>query len=106
MVISATLAGIPNWIYWYNALWNTPARLLIYDGFQIVVAEESLDEARAVLQEALNNPCADAESLTVRGDFLDRVLGFFLGLVLAGGSPFALRRRQWRPSPQDGHNLP
>ncbi len=35
LVISATLdaAGIPNWVYWYNALWNTPARLLIYDGF-------------------------------------------------------------------------
>ena len=106
LVISATLdaAGIPNWIYWYNSLWNTPARLLLYDGFQIVVAEESLEEAGAVLKEALENPCADAEMLTVRGDFLDRVLGLFLGFVLAGGSPFALRRREWLISPQDRHN--
>ena len=106
LVIGATLdaAGIPNWIYWYNSLWNVPAQLLIYDGFQIVVAEESLEEARAVLKEALENPCTDTETLNVRGDFLDRVLGFFLGFVFAGGSPFALRRREWRPSPQDRHN--
>ncbi|MBI3439174.1 MAG: hypothetical protein HY054_11110 [Proteobacteria bacterium] len=98
LVISATLdaAGIPNWIYWYNSLWNTPARLLIYDGFQIVVTEESFEEAQAVLKEALENPCVGAETLTSRGDFLDRVFGFFLGFVLAGGAPFKLRQREWR----------
>lgn len=45
--------------------------------FQIVVAEESLEEAQAVLKEALENPCADTETLTLHGDFLDRVFGFF-----------------------------
>ena len=106
LVISATLdaAGIPNWIYWYNSLWNMPARLLVYDGFQIVVAEESFEDARAVLKEALENPCRDAETLVVRGDFLARVLGFFCGFVFAGGAPFALRRRSWTTVPGDGSN--
>jgi hypothetical protein len=104
LVISATLdaAGIPNWVYWYNSLCNMPERLLIYDGFQIVVAEESFEEARAVLKEALENPCGDAETLVVRGGFADRVLGFFAGFVFAGGAPFPLRRRSWKRTQEDG----
>jgi hypothetical protein len=106
LVISAALdaAGVPNWIYWYNSLWNLPARLLIYDGFQIVVAEESIEDARAVLREALANPCQEGEILSVSGNFVDRALSFLVGFLLAGGSPFVLRSRKWSERSQDGRN--
>jgi hypothetical protein len=45
LVIGATLdaAGVPNWIYCYNMIWNDPAQRLVCDRFQIVVVEQDLE---------------------------------------------------------------
>jgi hypothetical protein len=108
LVISAALdaAGIANWIYWYNTNCNSPAQILVYDGFQVVVAEQSLEEAAAVLDEARANPCADTEVLAVRGNVFDRIAGFVFGFLLLGGAPMPLRETSWQPAPQDGHTAP
>lgn len=92
LVISAALdaAGIPNWIWWYNTIWNVPRWTFALYGFRIVV-----EEAVAVLNEAQANPCAAPEEIVIRGGFFDRVFSFALG-YLSGGAPMPLRKLEWR----------
>ena len=94
------LAVIPN----DDVLRMLPYFTMAFGGYRLLVPGDELDDAVALLQDAIAHPLQEGEVLVVEGDFLDRTLSFFLGYV-AGGAPLALRNRKWLSLPHDGHNL-
>jgi hypothetical protein len=72
-----------------------PYYTLAFGGYCLLVSEIDLEDAAAVLRDAVANPLNEGETLVVSGDLLDRVLSPLLGW-LAGGAPVALRAMEWR----------
>lgn len=93
------LALIPN----DQVLRMVPYYTMAFGGYRLLVCEEELEDAVALLRDAVAHPLNDGEKLVVRGDLLDRALTFFCG-YLAGGAPFTLRRREWLETPQENRN--
>ncbi|MBY0563565.1 MAG: hypothetical protein K2P58_05185 [Hyphomonadaceae bacterium] len=71
-----------------------PRYTLALGGYRILVSEDDLDLAIALIGEALANPIREGGELVVKGDFLDRVLSLVFG-ALADGAPCPTRERRW-----------
>jgi hypothetical protein len=67
-------------------------------GYRLVVSEFDLEDAVAVLRDALVSPAAvEGEKLKIETTWGDRVSSLFWGL-LAGGAPMPVRGSQWWPA--------
>jgi len=64
-------------------------------GYRVLVLEFEVEDAVAVIEEALAHPIEEGEILVVRGGFFDRVQSFLMGWF-SGGVPTPIRQWTWR----------
>jgi hypothetical protein len=86
-------AGIPTFLESAALLTVDAGYLGALGGFRVVVCEEDLHAAVAVLAEACANPSREGEELEVEFDLLHGSLSFLIGLLAAAPAP--LRGRRW-----------
>jgi|CXWL01.1.fsa_nt_gi hypothetical protein len=98
LVMSSALeaAGVPHWLYGAPQCRVDPYSEIAYDGYKIVVCEEELDSAIAVISEALSAPVHEGGRLSTRHLTLASLLLFFLffGVVMP------LKIRRWHDEQQ------
>ena len=90
-------AGIPVFLHSSALLTVDPGYAIAVGGFRLLVCDEDLEAAIAVLEEAPRNPLREGEPLDVELDFLNGVLSFVIGAVCAAPAP--IRTRRWRAAP-------
>ncbi|MCX7359594.1 MAG: hypothetical protein NT015_15810 [Alphaproteobacteria bacterium] len=82
-------AGVPHWHYGAPQCRVDPFSEIAYDGYKIVVCDEDLAAAIAVIGEALSAPVREGERLSIQHfTLMSLLLYFFLGVFL----PLKLRR--------------
>ncbi len=90
-------AGIPVFLHSGALLTVDPGYTIAVGGFRLLVCDEDLEAAIAVLEEARRNPLREGESLDVELNFVNGVLSFVVGGVCAAPAP--IRNRRWRAAP-------
>ena len=86
-------AGIPVFLESSALLTVDPGYLGAVGGFRVVVCEQDLEAAVAVLGEARAHPLTEGEPLHVEFDALNGVFSFIVGLLAAAPAP--IRGRRW-----------
>ena len=96
LVVASVLdaAGVPTFVEYYLQLTIDPGYLGALRGFRIVVCEEDLAAALAILAEARATHLEEGEALEIEFDALNGVLSFMLGALCSAPAP--IRGRQWR----------
>lgn len=76
-----------------DMLRNRPDLTLALGGYRLLVLEDEVEAAIAVLREALDNPITEGGTFIVNGDLLDRVLGLVIGVLAS--APCCIRQRRF-----------
>lgn len=87
-------AGIPVFLQSAMLLSVDPCYLGAVGGYRLVVCDEDVEAAVAILHEARRNPLQEGETLEVEFGFLQGLLTFLVGM--AADAPATIRGRKWR----------
>ena len=87
-------SGIPAFLESSALLTVDPGYLGAVGGFRVVVCEQDLEAAVAVLNEARAHPLNEGEPLHVEFDILNSVFSFVVGMLAAAPAP--IRGRHWQ----------
>ncbi len=87
-------SGTPVFLESLNTLTLDNGYLGALGGFRLVVCEEDVAAAVAILGEARANPLREGEVLDVEFDLLHCALSLAVGLI--GSAPSPIRTRRWR----------